>query len=100
MARWADWVITAVRYDPEDSHIEYVQARRHKGDTLGEPTRQSRATVVAGIGSGQTYVTAYRSDGKWRKGEDVRIIRVSGREYLRTDSNHTPADNLGSLDSF
>jgi len=34
---------------------------------------------------------------QWVEGEDIRVV---GNSYLRTDSNQTKKDNLGSLPKF
>ena len=48
-----------------------------------------------------SFVTIYLgADGKYRRGEDVRVIHVNGLPYLRTDANETPRDNLDRLPDF
>ena len=102
MAKWADYCISEVRYNPEHTHIVKVKVHVDNGDTIGQPTEWTRNEVVTTIGDNKTFVTIVRStDGKnWHKGEDVRIITINGVRYLRTDANNKAADNLGNLPEF
>jgi len=101
MAKWADWLISAVRYDDDHSRIVKVKAHPDNDESVGTAEEQTRGTVVARIESGKTYCTIVKTqDGKWRKGEDVRVITIDGEKFIRTDANRTRKDNLGSLPEF
>ncbi len=100
MAKWADYVITAVRYASDPKHIDSVQVRPDTGGSIGSASTRTRAKVIEEIDAGTTFVTAYEKDGKWSKGEDVRVITVDGKKYIRTDANSKAADNLGNLPTF
>jgi hypothetical protein len=100
MAKWADFVITRVKYDATHSRIVEVEMRPDTGDAIGEARRESRQAVVNAILRGVTFVTAYRRDNTWHRGEDVRVIAIHGERFLRTDNNSIKADNLGSLPEY
>jgi hypothetical protein len=101
MTKWADYCISAVRYNSEHTHIVKVKVHVDSGDQIGSPTEWPRSEVVFAIENRKTFVTITRSsDGKWSKGEDVRIITVGGVKYLRTDANSKASDNLGNLPEF
>jgi hypothetical protein len=101
MAKWADYCISAVRYNDEHTHIVKVKACEDKGETLGDTTEWARIDVVNAIDRGKSFVTIYKSnDSKYKKGEDVRIITVNNVKYIRTDANQKAADNLGNLPEF
>ncbi|CAI3960654.1 unnamed protein product [Commensalibacter communis] len=101
MAKWADFVITAVRYDENQEHIIKVKRRLDNGETLEKEEERTRSQVVNAIeNKGYTYVTSYKKNGEWYKGKNVSIIKVDGKKYLRTDSNKTTQDNLGELPEF
>ena len=71
MDKWADYGISAVRYDEEHKHIDKVKAHKDNGDTFDSPTEKTRNSVVSSIESGTTYVTILKSaDKNWKKGED------------------------------
>jgi len=101
MEKWADFLISAVRYNAEETHIEMVRVHEDLGDNVGDVKEILREGIVAGIKNGKTYLTIFKTnEGKWKKGEDVRIIRIGDEEFIRTDRNATPKDNLGSLPRF
>jgi hypothetical protein len=98
MAKWADFLISAVRYNDEKTHIERVRVHEDKGDTVGAPVDSVRLTVVSNIKGGYSYMTILKANGnEWKKGEDVRVIRVGNEDFIRTDANETASDNLGDL---
>jgi len=69
MEEWADYGITAVRYNPEQTHILRVKAHETKGDTIGIAVEQTRSEVVAAIERGKSFVTILRgADNKRKKG--------------------------------
>jgi hypothetical protein len=101
MAKWADLLISAVIYNEERTHIERVRVHEDDEVNVGAPVNSSRLTVVSNIKSRYSYVTIYKTtENKWKKGEDVRIIKVGNEEFIRTDANQTAADNLGDLPEY
>ncbi|MBU0710661.1 DUF3892 domain-containing protein [bacterium] len=101
MAKWADYCISAVKYDSEKKHIEKVKVHKDLGDTIEAPSEWTRTKVVETIEKGSSFITITTNDkGNWKKGEDVHIITVKGKKYLRTDNNETEEDNLGNLPEF
>ena len=100
MAKWADYGISRVRYNEKHSHIVIVEARLDNVDTIGPPIEMVRETVVKKLKDGETFVTIPLKDGKYKKGEDVRIVKIIGVEYIRTDQNQKESDNLGEVPEF
>lgn len=101
MAKWADYGISAVRYNSEHTHIVRVRAYPDTGESLGSLVEFERTTVVAKIKAGTTFVTiVLGADGKYRKGQPVYIIKVNGVEYIKTVDNGLPGDNLENLPEF
>jgi len=99
--KWCDYAVCAVRYSDNPKHVDQVQVRKDNGDTFGSPTQWSRNTAVVEIESGTDVITIYKdSNGKWKKGAKVNVVKVNGTRYLRTDRDATAADNLGSLPTF
>jgi hypothetical protein len=99
--KWADYCISAVRYNSERMHIVKVMVHVDNGDTMGSEREWLRSEVVNAIENRKTFVTITKSgDGKWKKGEDVRVVTVSGPKYIRTDANSKASDNLGNLPEF
>lgn len=101
MEKWADFVTTRVKYNRDHTQIVEVEVRRDMGDSISsEPRRVFRQDVVSAIRQGTTFVTSYLRDGRWQKGEDVRIVPIQGERFIRTDSNSVRADNLGALPEY
>ncbi len=101
MAKWVDFGISAVSYNEKRTHIEKVRVRVYNGETFGPGVVITRELVVKEIHNEKTYATILKTDeGGWRKGQDVHIITVSNKEYLRTDANKTGKDNLENLPEF
>ncbi len=98
MSKSADYCITAVKHGVLPTAIVQVEARRDLGTSLGAAQRFTKDSVVNAILlQGLTFITAPRNGGKYVRGADVRVVRVNGSRYLRTDRNSVQADNLGSL---
>lgn len=101
MAKWADYLISAVRYSSNHTHIDQVKAHEDMGDSVGEGKIYSRQTVVDAINKGTTFVTIYTNpEGKWNKGQKVFVIIVNGSSYLKTVDNKKEEDNLENLPEF
>ena len=94
-----DCFISNVRHAPGRSRITHVKAWPNHGTTIGTPVSTSRSAVIDAIAAGMTFVTMFGSGGKWKYGEDVRVV-VDGERFIRTDANRTKADNLGELPEF
>lgn len=101
MAKWADYGISAVRYNSAHTHIDRVRAHPDNGDTIGASAEYTRAGIIQSIKGGTTYVTIVKSsEGKWMKGQPIYIIKVNGIEYIKTVDNGKAADNLENLPEF
>jgi hypothetical protein len=101
MDKWADYGISHVRYDDDQTHIVKVKVREDTGDKLVNPKEWTREQVVSAIESGKTFVTILKGgDDKWQRGQDVHIITVDGVKYIRTDQNQEASDNLENLPEF
>jgi hypothetical protein len=56
---------------------------------------------VSRLDDGSTYMTIYKNpDGTWKKGAPVRVVKIDGDKYIRTDADNTKKDNLGALPRF
>lgn len=102
MEKWADYLISAVRYEADGSGIDQLRVHEYNGDKVGSAHTWDRKSVVHHIEDhGDSFCTIRKnSDSKWSRGDDVHVIHVGGVKYVRTDGNKTAADNLGSLPEF
>jgi uncharacterized phage infection (PIP) family protein YhgE len=96
MKKWADYLISKVRYDSENL---ISIAIRHQdtdlGITLGEPI--DRSTITSDIKNGLSYITIYNGKNSWKKGHKIQTFSIGGIPYLRIDENKVKLDYLGDL---
>jgi len=100
MTQWADYGISAVRYDAAHTHIDRVRIHQDNGGTFEPPTEHECAVIVEVIKEGITFITIPQANGQWQKGQPVYVIRVNGVEYIKTVDNGLPRDNLENLPEF
>jgi hypothetical protein len=101
MDKWADYLISAVRYDQRETHIEKARIHQDLGNQVGQAQEWIRDQVVSAIQRGRSFVTIRRSpERKWLKGEEVHILQVGNDRFIRTDRNSEARDNLGELPVF
>jgi hypothetical protein len=95
----ADFCITAVRYNEDYSHIDFVRVHEEKEKVIGYDRTVPRAFVADLIrlkkASFQTRLKT--PEGDWKFGAEVHLIEG---EYLTTNKNSTKRDNLESLPEF
>ena len=70
MDKWADYLISAVHYTPDHSHISDLKVHQDTGDSVGAGSSWTRSKVVLYI-SGYSFMTIYLRNGSWTKGECV-----------------------------
>jgi hypothetical protein len=101
MDKWADFGISAVKFNDAHTHINKVRAHPDNGDKMGAPVEQARTDIVNAIKKGITFVTIFKgSDGNWKKGQAVYIIKINGVEFIKTVDNGKSVDNLDNLPEF
>ncbi len=98
MQKWADYLISGVKSVIGSTQINCVEVHSDFGCLVCETSIESRTEVIAKIKGGLSYATVFRTTlGKWRRGEDVRVVTVNGEEYLRTDAKPEPCDNFNDV---
>lgn len=103
MSKWADYVITRVRYDALETHIEEVEVADDNDSSIGSKRVEARQTVISKLKQRKTYVTVTPSKatpGSWDRGAPVEIVVLNNREYIKTKPDKTASDNLGELQRF
>ncbi|PBP62584.1 hypothetical protein CCL19_20305 [Pseudomonas syringae] len=95
----ADYCISAVRYNTEGTHIEWVKVHKDLGSSIGGWMRCPRAFIADLISSNKaTFQTIVPGDkGGWKDGSRIHVI---DQVYLTTDPNSSKRDNLGNLEKF
>lgn len=100
MSKWADYCISAVQYNDARTHINKVQTTTCNSDSFTIIVEESRKTVISNINTGKTYITVFNKDGKWEKGQPVKVFELNRAEYIKTVDNEKEADNLENLPEF
>lgn len=101
MSKWADYGISAVRYNQAHTHIVKVRIHPDDGESIGDAMESTRENVVAAIKKGTSFITIIaKADNQWGKGQPVHIIHVNGIEYIKTVDNGKASDNLENLPEF
>ncbi|HSX42913.1 MAG TPA: DUF3892 domain-containing protein [Candidatus Saccharimonadales bacterium] len=102
MAKWADYLISEVRFNSAGTHIDKVRVHTDTGEEVSGTTEDmTRQTVIDYLDSGKTFVTIYKNDdGSWKKGASVGIVTIKGTRYIKTHSDGTEKDNLDELPPF
>ena len=100
MTKWADYLISAVRYSADHKYITEMKYFEDKNGSMGQEKIVDRATVAADVKKGRKYMTVYSVGNNWRKGDKVRSFIVDGEFFIRADKNKVNRDNLGTLPQF
>jgi hypothetical protein len=103
MAKWADYLISAVRYSNSLSgrYISHLRVHKDNGDSAGTEESWTKSEVVASINIGNSFITVYKNlNNQWTRGEDIRVVVINNQSYLRTDANNISKDNLENLPEF
>jgi hypothetical protein len=101
MSNWANYVITAVKYD--GSRISSVKRRRvsPEGD-LSEPIELPREAVAQDLEFDVSYCTAIQDPdtGEWEPGDAVEGYELDGELFIKTEQGDRKADNLEGLPEY
>ena len=102
MDKWADYLISAVKTSPDQKHIDFVECHSDFGCVVCENIVLSRTDLILNIKKGApTLQFLELAIGKWRKGQDVHLVNVDGKDFLRTDLKNTVAsDNFDDVPEF
>jgi len=74
MEKWADYLISAVRYEEtlNSKIISYFKIHHDNGDSVGEGSTWTKQEVLEAMLRGLTFVTIQKtSGGKWKQGKRI-----------------------------
>ncbi|MBD3284970.1 DUF3892 domain-containing protein [candidate division WOR-3 bacterium] len=101
MAKWADYLISAVKYNGDRTRVEGVRCFIDKGESLSEAFDIPRSKVIYLLEKGYSIVAIYKNiEGKWQRESRVRLFEIGGKKYIRTDTFNNPNDNLEGLPEY
>jgi hypothetical protein len=99
--KWADYLISEVRFNDEKTHIDKVMSHTENDDNkVSTGAEMERTKVISLLGDDYTFATIIKADKGWKFGAKVRVVIVDGTKYIRTDADKIKADNLDSLPTF
>ncbi|NLF88579.1 hypothetical protein GX563_07130 [Candidatus Bathyarchaeota archaeon] len=98
MQKWADYLISAVKTVTGSSTVEALEVHSDFGSMVCETAVVKRDDVIANLRRGVTYSTVFKTAmGKWRKGDDVHLVTINGKDYLRTNNELVPRDQFDEV---
>jgi len=101
MVKWAEYLISEVRYSPDHKRILQVKQHKDLDGQVGEGEIVERNVISSNIKKGITYMTIHNgSSTTWKKGDMVKGFTVDGDYYIRIDKNKVTLDNLGMLNEL
>lgn len=101
MAKWADYLISEVRYSPDHRRILQVKQHKDLDGEVGEGEIVDVSNVASNLKKGKSYMTVHNGSSEtWKRGEKIRGFVVEGEYHIRTDKNKVNQDNLGLLNEF
>ena len=99
MIKWADYLISAIRYDDEmvKNAIAYLKVHPDFGEEIGAGSTWTKEEVISAMYDGKTFYTILKEKtGEWKKGSHVALVTKNGKNVL-TDSEYTDLDYLTNL---
>ncbi len=103
MTKWADYLISEVRYTETSTtkHISQVKVHIDKGDSIGISSIWTRQDVMNALDLENTFLTITKNmEGEWTKGAGVKKIWEYNNWYIKTLKDNTTKDNLENLPEF
>ena len=101
MTKWAEYLISEVRYSPDHHRILQVKQHKDMDGEVGAGEIVDFANVASNLKKGISYMTIHNSSSEtWKRGEKIRGFVVDGEYHIRADKNKVGQDNLGMLNEF
>jgi hypothetical protein len=96
MSKWADYLVSGVRYDADHNYISKLKVHEDKETELGTGELIDRALVIKAINNGKSFETVVKAE-KWERGQPIIVVKINSNYYLKTTSNNIEVDNLENL---
>ena len=99
--KWADWLISAARFNQTGTLIEKVRCHFDLVSEVGSSIELTREEIIEQMMAGLSFCTIVTtSGGQWEKGEEVHLFPVKGEDFLKTLADFYKKDNLDNLPTF
>ncbi len=102
MEKWADYLISAVRYEKSlnGKVISYFKIHHDNGDSVGEGSTWTKQEVHEAMLKGETFLTIQKMNGgKWKKGKVIFIAKTD-ESFLNINSENLIEHNLVNVQEF
>jgi hypothetical protein len=98
MNKWADYLISAVRYsDQRQRYITYAKVHEDETRKIGKGYTWNRDEIIAALAAGKSLMTIYKKEtGDWIKGSVVNLIKKNGAVFI-ADTEESNADHLSGV---
>lgn len=99
MEKWADYLVSAVRYEDEfdSGKILYLKIHQHNEDEIGSGTTWSREEVIRAMQEGKTFITIFKNGtAEWIKGGRISLIKLR-LGYALIDMDNSGRDLIANL---
>ena len=99
MEKWADYLVSAVRYEDESDSgkILYLKVHQFNGDEIGSGTTWSREEVIRAMQEGNTFITIFNNaTAEWIKGGRISLIKLQPG-YALIDMDNSGRDLIANL---
>jgi hypothetical protein len=101
MVKWAEYLISEVRYSPDHRRILQVKQHKDLDGEVGEGEIVDVVVIASNLKKGISYMTIHNGSSEtWKRGDKIRGFLVDGEYHIRTDKNRVNQDNLGVLNEF
>jgi hypothetical protein len=100
--RWADYLISAVRYESgtDNRIIAYLKVHSDEIKYVGEGRTWSKAELLDALKGGKSMVTIKKDkEGKWSKCQNVSL-GIFSEVSIRSDLKKIPGDYLENVSEF
>ncbi len=99
--KWADYCISAVRYDKDRRFIEMAVVHVDEGEAIGDGHAYPRDEIIKAFGLLKSFATISGDpQNGWRKSGEMRAVEYKGMKYLRADNAKEGFDSVGCLPEF
>ena len=98
MAKWADFVVSAIKKGSGLANISHVQVHEDLENGFGSAELLDKYQLSSKIQRGISFITVHKkNENEWIPGELIRTYVKDGEAHIRIDDNKVDGDNLGHL---
>ncbi len=100
--KWADYLISAVRYQPETDNriIAYLKVHNDEMRFVGKGRTWSRTELLDALENGKSIATIRQDkEGKWVKCHNISLSSYN-ESFIHSDVRNIPGDYLENVEEF